>query len=272
MAFRYCLNTSTIRPVPTIMEKIRIAAQAGFDAVELWNDDITAHVQAGGTLAQIRQALDDAGLDRPDLIHFPRWMEADEPTWKAKLDEARMKMEQGAAIGAPRIVAGPSWAERPDYDRYAERYLKIMGLGKSIGCLPALEYLSIVPQMKTLAIMLEVANRAQHPDTKFVLDSFHIWNGGGSADDIDLVGAAQVQIFHINDAPKGAKVGALADPDRVMPGEGMLPLRAMLGKLRSKGWSGFLSLELFNEAYWKEDPLKLARRGLQAVKAIAEGE
>ncbi|MCX7012397.1 MAG: sugar phosphate isomerase/epimerase [Candidatus Sumerlaeota bacterium] len=270
MPFRYCLNTSTIKPVPTILEKIRIAGAAGYDAVELWCDDITAHAQGGGTLRDIRLALDDAGLERPDLVHFPRWMDADETTWREKLAEARTKMEQGAAIGAPRIIAGPSWSENPDYDLDAERYSKIMELGQKIGCLPALEYLSICPKMTTLASLLEVARRANHPDTKVIVDSFHIWNGGGSVDDIDLLSAGQIQIFHINDAPRGAEAGKLADADRVMPGEGMLPLRAMLDKLRAKGWSGFLSLELFNAEYWKEDPLALARRGLEAVKEIAE--
>ena len=41
-AFRYSLNSSTIQPTP-ILDKIRIAAEAGYGAIELWHADIDAH-------------------------------------------------------------------------------------------------------------------------------------------------------------------------------------------------------------------------------------
>jgi len=270
MSFRYCLNTSTIMKVPTILEKIEIAAKAGYNAIELWNDDITEHVESGGSLEDIRKALDDAGLERPDLIHFPRWMEASEEDWPAKLEEAKMKMAQGAAIDAGRIVAGPAWTDPIDFDLAAERYTAIMELGGSMGCLPALEYLSITPAMKTLSVLLEVVKRADHPQTKFVLDAFHIWNGGGAVSDIEMVSPDQIQIFHINDAPQGGQPLTLADPDRVMPGDGIIPLGEMLATLKKQGWSGCLSLELFREDLWARDPLEVAKEGLEKVREVVE--
>ena len=56
MTVQYALNTSTIRPA-SLMEKIRIAGQTGYQGIELWNDDLTAHEQQGGSLADVRQAL-----------------------------------------------------------------------------------------------------------------------------------------------------------------------------------------------------------------------
>ena len=44
--FVYCLNTSTIRPTP-LLEKIRLAGQAGYSAIEPWNDEITAYLEQG---------------------------------------------------------------------------------------------------------------------------------------------------------------------------------------------------------------------------------
>ena len=52
--FLYCLNSSTIRPAP-ILKKIEVAAQAGYSAIELWHDDIDAHV------ARLRKKLQKAG-------------------------------------------------------------------------------------------------------------------------------------------------------------------------------------------------------------------
>ena len=59
--FLYCLNTSTIRPTP-LLEKIRIAGKAGYTAIEPWNDEITAYLEQGGSLAELKRALADAGL------------------------------------------------------------------------------------------------------------------------------------------------------------------------------------------------------------------
>jgi sugar phosphate isomerase/epimerase len=41
----------------------------------------------------------------------------------------------------------------------------------------------------------------------------------------------------------------------------------MLRTLRDIGFRGFLSLELFNPEYWKQDPHLMARTGLQKMKA-----
>ncbi len=105
-SFVLALNTSTIRPAP-LMEKIRVAAEAGFRAIELWNDELTAHVEAGGTLKEVKAALDDAGLSVPTVIHIGGWLDAEGEAYRQALDVARRKMEQAAAVGAPRIIAGP---------------------------------------------------------------------------------------------------------------------------------------------------------------------
>ena len=62
--FPYCLNSSTIRPTP-ILEKITIAAETGYSAIELWHDDIDAFLAEGGSLADIRKAVDDQNLTVP---------------------------------------------------------------------------------------------------------------------------------------------------------------------------------------------------------------
>ncbi len=61
--FVYCLNTSTIRPTP-LLEKIEIAGKAGYSAIEPWNDEITAYLEQGGSLSELKRALAGAGLAR----------------------------------------------------------------------------------------------------------------------------------------------------------------------------------------------------------------
>lgn len=58
--FRYSLNSSTIKPTP-ILEKIEIAAETGYGAIELWHDDIDRFLATGGTINDLKNALDDHG-------------------------------------------------------------------------------------------------------------------------------------------------------------------------------------------------------------------
>ena len=74
--FILALNTSTIMKAP-LMEKIRVAGEAGFAAIELWNDDLTAHVERGGSFKEVIAALDDAGLVVPTVIHIGGWLDAE---------------------------------------------------------------------------------------------------------------------------------------------------------------------------------------------------
>ena len=69
--FHYCLNSSTIRPAP-LLEKIRIAGTVGYAAIELWNDDLDAHLQAGGSLGEVRQAR---AVDGPQGVYYPHLTE-----------------------------------------------------------------------------------------------------------------------------------------------------------------------------------------------------
>ncbi len=68
----YCLNSSTIRPVP-LLDKIRIAGEAGYGAIELWHDDLDAHLADGGSLADVQGALADQGLAVPTTIYMAGW-------------------------------------------------------------------------------------------------------------------------------------------------------------------------------------------------------
>ena len=48
----------------------------------------------------------------------------------------------------------------------------------------------------------------------------------------------------------------------------MGPLAKIFGDLRAIGFRGMLSLELFNRGLWKQDPLRVARTGLDKLKAL----
>ena len=263
--FQYCLNSSTIRPTP-LLEKIRVAGAAGYRAIELWSDDLDAHLQAGGSQREIVQALGDAGLQVPTVIAVHGWLGSAGTAHARALDEARQRMEQAVSVGAPRIIASPP-REPVDLSRAGADYRELLEIGRRIGTAPAMEYLGFVQSVYTIDQAWQIVADADHPDATIVMDPFHILRGGGPLESIARVPGDKVAIWHWNDIPDTRPVAEQTDEDRVMPGDGVGPLRQIEHLARQQGYSGFVSLELFNPALWARDPEEVARIGLEKMQA-----
>ena len=185
--FVYCLNSSTIRPVP-ILDKIRIAGEAGYAAIELWHEDIDLHLSRGGSLAGIRETIDNCGLQVPTTIMLKDWFDTTGATHRRALDECRRRMEQAAAVGAVHCIGGPPLGPDIDYRLGADNYTELLETGiREFGVRPAMEYLGFAQKFRTIEDALEIITRCGHPDATIVLDPFHCFRGGGPIESIGLL-------------------------------------------------------------------------------------
>ena len=267
-AFRYCLNASTIRPTP-ILDKIRIAGEVGYVAIELWHDDIEAYVAAGGKLSDIRKALDDQRLELPTTIYLSGWCDTTGAEHAAGLELCKKRLADAAALGAIYSIASPAGGN-VDVALAAKHYAELLTLGQSFGVKPAMEYLGFVDQINTIESALEIMTLSKHPEATIVVDPFHNFRGGGSFSSLGLLRGDQIAISHFNDTPASPPREQQHDHSRVMPGEGHLDLKQWVGLLKQQGYSRWLSLELFREDLWARDPREVARIGLEKMKAAVE--
>ena len=261
---RYCLNASTIRPTP-LLDKIRIAGEVGYGAIELWHDDLDAHIAKGGKLADVKSALTDQGLVVPTTIYLAGWFDATPETYPVALEECKRRMGQAAELGAPYIIASPAAGEA-DYALGAVRYGELLEIGATMGVKPSMEFLGFVDQFTTIEDALDIMTRCGHPDATTILDPFHVFRGDGDMESILKLKSGQVAISHFNDTPDTPSREEQHDHNRVMPGEGHLDLARYCALLREIGYDGWLSLELFNEKHWAENPDEVARLGLEKLR------
>jgi 2-keto-myo-inositol isomerase len=259
-----CLNTSTIRPA-SLPDKIAAAAAAGFQAVELWNEDVFAFLDAGASLADVRRLLTDNGLVVPSMIAIMGFVGNADPGRPERLGEARRRMEQARDLGAPFIVASPP-LERTDLGRCAEDYAELLALGREMGIRAAMEFLGFVDHVNSIAAAREIMTRSGDPTATIVLDWFHMVRGDGRetmAADLRALRAEQIAIVHLDDVPYTRPFPEMTDGDRVYPGDGDIPLADLFALLAETGYDGPLSLELFNEELWAQDPFEVARIGFE---------
>lgn len=267
-AFKYCLNTSTIRPTP-LLDKIRIAGETGYTAIELWHDDIEPFLAAGGKITDLRKALDDQGLELPTTVYLRGWCDTTGDAHKSGLDECKRRLEHAAALGAIYSIASPAMG-KVDVELAARNYAELLDLGLSYGVKPAMEYLGFVEQINTIESALAIMNGSKHPAATIIVDPFHNFRGGGSFSSLSLLKGDQIAISHFNDSPSSPPREQQHDHSRVLPGEGHLDIKQWVNLLKQIGYNRWLSLELFNEALWAKDPKEVAKIGLESMKAVAE--
>lgn len=290
-AFGFCLNTSTVRendnswgkPRP-IVDLIQIAAKAGYQAIEPWVSELDAYVKGGGTLKDLNKRFADAGLAVPDAIGFAEWIVEDPERRKKGLEQAKRDMDMVQQVGGKRIAAPPVGAtggtSRRDDPKFsqpvcdlvaaADRYRDLLALGKTMGVTPIVEVWGFSKTLSRLGEAVCIAAECGSADGCVLPDVYHLYKGGSDFTGLSLLGPSAIGIFHVNDYPKIDRA-KIADADRVYPGDGVAPMKDIFAALRTMGYRGYVSLELFNREYWKQDPIAVAKTGLEKMKALAGG-
>ncbi len=270
--FGLSLNTSTIRGQELgIVREVEIAAEAGYDAIEPWMGTLDLYVKNGGSLKDLGKRIRDLGLTVESAIGFAQWIVDDEAARKKGLEQAKRDMDTLVQIGGKRIAAPPIGAHDkpgPDLATAALRYRALLELGDQMGITPEVEVWGFSKTLSRLGETVYVAIESRHPKACVLPDIYHLHKGGSGFESLKLLSGTAVQIFHINDYPADPPRETITDAHRVYPGDGVAPLKEALRDLRLAGFHGFLSLELFNRDYWKQDALVVAKTGIEKTKAV----
>ena len=257
--FRISLNVSTIRPYRLpVDQQIDVCGKAGFDGIELWVSDLEAYREKGGSWKDIAAKLKDNRLVLENIIGFAPWAVDDQSRREAGLEQMKREMEMTASLGGKYIAAPLSGVNRLDssrLDEYAERYLRVIEAGKGAAVIPLLELWGSAALSK-LSDAASIVIATGHSDASMLLDFYHIYRGGNSFDSLNLINLAQLPVFHINDYPATPPREQLRDSDRVYPGDGICPFNTLIPKFYRNGFRGTFSVELFNEAYCRNNTVE----------------
>ena len=110
-----------------------------------------------------------------------------------------------------------------------------------------------------------MTRQAAHPNVGLCLDTFHFHAGVSKLEDLDDLRPGEVEHVHFHDVPRSVPRELLVDADRIPPGTGVIPLGRVVDALRRIGYTGALSVELFDPLVQKGDPAATARACYAAV-------
>lgn len=126
--------------------------------------------------------------------------------------------------------------------------------------------------LNTLADAAAVVDEIGSPALGIQFDVWHLWNTADLFEDIERYGALIAGV-HVNDWREPTRGWA----DRVLPGDGIAGVPAILGALERAGWDGFYDIEVFSDngtfgtAYpdslWDADAAQVVGRGREQLQA-----
>ncbi|MFC3197346.1 sugar phosphate isomerase/epimerase family protein [Parapedobacter deserti] len=263
-----CLDTATIRPA-SLREKVKIAAKAGYDAIEPWDSELEQFEGEGGNLKDLGKEIQDLGLFVPSVIGLWNALPPTAALFEKSLPDTRRRMRMAADIGSQHIQTIPNTIGEHYEQRWvAARYRDIIELAKNdFNLQAALVFVKYFP-LKTLGQAMAVALDANHPNALVIPDTYHMHISEGGFEGLSLINGKSIAIFQFADAPATPTVDQLDDSHRVYPGDGVLPLAKALQDLKAIGFDKCVSLELYNPEYWKQDLQQVAETGLRKTLAV----
>lgn len=268
---RLSLNGATTMTADLVTD-IMVAGRAGFDALEIWAAKLRRFLETG-TTAELNHYFQRYGV-RPWSINSIERITFRSPEERQALRaECEMLCRWAQELGCPYIVVVPG--PRPRGVAPADVTVdvtfilrELSEVARRYGIGLALEFLGFKEcAVRTLARAYEIIQRVDDPHVGLVLDAFHFYVGGSSLEDMARLDPRRLFVFHIDDA-ENRPPSELRDEHRLLPGDGILPLKEIWRALRAIGYDGVVSVELFRPEYWEWDPATLAHRAKDAVERV----
>src|SRR4051794_25667411 len=259
----------------TLEDKLMAAAAAGFDGVEIFEPDFVA---SPWSAAELRARCADLGLSI-DMYQPFRDFDADDPdVLAANLRRAERKFDVMEQLGTDLVLVCSSVSPHAldDDDRIAEQLHQLAERARERGFRICYEALAWARFVNTYDRSWEIVRRADHPALGLCVDSFHILSRGSDPAGIADIPGEKLFFLQLADAPHmDMDVLQWSRHHRLFPGQGAFDLPAFLGHVLAAGYTGPLSLEVFNDVFRQSDPRRAAvdaRRSLLALReATAPG-
>ena len=255
----------------SLAEDIEVAGKAGYEVIEIRKDKMEEYLKKNSCANLIE--LMRRNRVRPHTINAigmsTMQPAADESkTLKTTADFAKA----AAAIGCPWIVACPggkpakaSWDEI--LTKSAATFAKMADIAWKHRVNLSFEFLGFGwSSIQTVSEAWAVVKTANRGNTGITIDTAHFYSGGSNLAEISAIPREAVAVFHVNDLVDKPK-SEIGDYDRIMPGDGVIPLKAVAGELTRIGYDGVASLEIFNHSFNEKNPLEIAKTGLAKMKA-----
>jgi 4-hydroxyphenylpyruvate dioxygenase len=254
----------------TLTDKLEAAARAGFDGIELFENDLIGSPLSPG---EVRARATALGLSI-DLYQPFRDFEGVSPDQlERNLRRADAKFDVMEKLGATTLLVCSSVAPGSiDDDALAAEQLHLLAdHAADRGMRVAYEALAWGRHVSEYDHAWRIVEAADHPALGICLDSFHILSRGTDLDPIGEIPAEKLFFVQLADAPHLVMdVLQWSRHYRCFPGQGGFGIVDFTARVLRAGYEGPLSLEVFNDVFRQADPERMAVDAMRSLLILEE--
>jgi len=263
-------SIATVSISGDLKEKLRAIAKAGFDGVEIFENDFLAFDESP---RQVGRMVKDHGLEITLFQPFRDFEGMPEPLRSRTFDRAERKFDLMQEMGTDLVLvcSNVSSAALGGIDRAAADFFELGERAARRGLRVGYEALAWGRHINDHRDAWEIVRRADHANIGLILDSFHTLSRKIDVNSIRSIPKEKIFIIQLADAP-------LIDMDllywsrhfRNMPGEGDLPVLDFMNAVAATGYDGYLSLEIFNDQFRGGSPTAIAVDGRRSLVYLGD--
>ena len=249
-----------------IRTDIRIAGETGYDGLEIIETKLLRFLDCGYSVEDLLPLFKKYSI-RPVCINALKNIERIEPDERRQLmTETERLCAAAKSLACPTVqlvpfcgLEGRPWPEIVSLT--AANIAAIADIGKRFGVRFQLEPIAWSP-IHSLSQSLEILQAVQRENVGMVIDFWHLWAGEETFPE-EVAGLSPSRIYgvHFCDGIRNKKGDVWVEETLrgFLPGEGDIPLKQWVEAVKSTGFDGVWSPELYSPRHWEWDVLDTAR-------------
>jgi 4-hydroxyphenylpyruvate dioxygenase len=263
-------SIATVSLSGTLPEKLEAIAAAGFDGVEIFENDLLYYA---GSPREVRQMCADLGIAITLFQPFRDFEGCRRERLQRNLERAERKFDLMQELGTDLVLV----CSNASADSIGEQQILVDDLrllAERAGARQlriGYEALAWGQHVNTYQQVWDIVRQADHPALGVLLDSFHTLSLKGDPGAIAQIPGDKIFFVQMADAPILAMdVLEWSRHFRCFPGQGEFDLAGFLAPIIRSGYKGPLSLEIFNDGFRAAPTRSNAADGLRSLLYLEE--
>jgi sugar phosphate isomerase/epimerase len=265
-------SIATVSLSGNLEEKLVAIAAAKFDAVEVFENDLLFF---DGTARDARRMADGLGLKIALFQPFRDFEAMPEAQFRRNLDRAERKFDLMGDLGATMMLVCSNVSPLAlDDDALAAAQLhELAERAAARGIRIGYEALAWGAHVNTYGKVWRIVQAANHSHLGVILDSFHTIAIGDDPAGIAKIPGDKIFFVQLADAPKlSMDLLSWSRHFRCFPGQGEFDVAGFAAAAIDAGYSGPLSLEIFNDEFRAAAPAPTRRDGMRSLLFLEEAD
>ena len=272
-------NQATCMGNSDLENDLRLCEKYGYDYIELRIDMLEDYFRTH-RIEELQAFFRHSGV-RPFSINAIDYINFNTPEqWEMIRNQIIFSCETAQAIECPYLIACPgksdayfTGTEKQVFDDTVAVLNRYADIAEPYGVRIAFEPVGDRRWCcNSLRLATEIICAVDRDSVGLAVDCTNFYMHDKCADlpSIYHIPAGKMFVYHINDC-EDLPFGVLEQSDRIMPGEGCIPIAAITEAVRAVGYDGPACLELFRPEYWQMDAEDVFALGAARTRSYLRG-